>query len=128
MPNRADELLRDTITTVKGIYSDPEWLEWANAWLSGQDRSAVSAERILRRIRRPANREPRQVLSEDTAERGLDELRDLMAKLPAGIAFAVIMAAVAAGATGNPEDTRPAIDAAIRLFKSFEAVKSFRGP
>jgi hypothetical protein len=123
--------LLDMVATTKGIFCDPHWLEWADAWLSGRDRSALSAERILGRIR--ALQDPQDFRdSEDAsapsagaARPRLHELADLLTKLPSGIAFAVTLAA--ADVASNLEDSQAALDAARAMIQSFEYLKRLRG-
>ena len=130
----------DMVETTKGIYFNPDWVEWANAWLSGRDRSAVSAERVLRRIRALQDRQDPQDPQDPQARRdpedatapsagaaghGLHELADLLTKLPSGIAFAVTMAA--ADVASNAEDSEAALDAARAMIQSFEYLRRLRG-
>jgi hypothetical protein len=125
--SRTDEILVDMVETTKAIYFNTHWVEWADAWLTGRDRSAVSAERILRRIR------ALQVHHDDEDSRdasgsadrgGLHELADLLTQLPSGIAFAVTLAA--ADVAGNPADSQAALDAARAMIQSFEYLKRLR--
>ena len=83
--NRADELLVDMVETTKAIYFNTHWVEWADGWISGRDRSAVSAERILRRIRALQGHDDDDSTdaSGGAADRGgLHELADLLTQLP----------------------------------------------
>ena len=132
--SRADELLLDMVATTKGIYFDPHWVEWADAWLSGRDRSAVSAERILRRIRALQDRQdplgpevPDDATdpSAGAARHAVHELADLLTKLPSGIAFAVTLAA--ADVRSSPEDSQAALDAARAMIQSFDYLRRLRG-
>jgi len=121
------------VATTKGIYFNPHWVEWADAWLSGRDRSAVSAERILRRIRDLQDRqdpdlqdpEDATTPSAGAARHALHELADLLTKLPSGIAFAVTLAA--ADVASNPEDSQAALDAARAMIKSFDYLRRLQG-
>jgi hypothetical protein len=123
--SRAHDLVLEMVTTTKGIYYNAQWIEWADAWLSGRDRSAVSAERILRRIRDLQGPECQSDLFEDVARCGLRELGNLVAALPSGIAFAVTLAA--ADVAGNPEDSQAALDAAGAMIRSFEYLRRLHG-
>jgi hypothetical protein len=40
--------LTRAINAARGVFSDPEWVAWADKWLSGEDRSAASALRVQR--------------------------------------------------------------------------------
>ncbi len=113
------------VATTKGIYFNPQWVEWANAWLSGHDRSVVSAERILGRIRDLQRHERQPDLFERAPGCGLRELGDLVARLPGGIAFAVTLAA--ADIAGNPEDSQAALEAAGAMIQSFEFLRRLHG-
>ncbi len=116
------------VETTKAIYFNTHWVEWADAWLSGRDRSALSAERILRRIRALQGHhddEDSTDASGSSADRvGLHELADLLTKLPSGIAFAVTLAA--ADVASNPADSQAALDAARAMIQSFEYLKQLR--
>jgi hypothetical protein len=112
------------VTAPRSIYFDPQWVEWAEAWLSGRDRSAASAERMLRRIRN-LQRPERQSDRFEGVRCGLRELGDLVAKLPSGIALAVTLAA--ADVAGNPENSRAALDAAEAMIRSFQYLKRLHG-
>jgi hypothetical protein len=129
--------LLDMVATTKGIYFNPHWVEWADAWLSGRDRSAISAERILRRIRDlqdrqdpqnpqdPQHPEDATDPSAGAARHALHELADLLTKLPSGIAFAVTLAA--ADVASNPEDSQAALDSARAMIQSFDYLRRLRG-
>jgi hypothetical protein len=119
-----DQLL-EMVATTKSIYFNPQWIEWADAWLSGRDRSAVSAERVLRRIRDLQGPESQPELFPDPPRCGLRELGDLVATLPSGIAFAVTLAA--ADVAGNREDSHTALAAAGAMIRSFEYLKRLHG-
>ncbi len=115
------------VETTKAIYFNTHWVEWADGWLSGRDRSAVSAERILRRIRalQGHNDVEDSTDASGSADRGgLHELADLLTQLPSGIAFAVTLAA--ADVAGNPADSQAALDAARAMIQSFEYLKRLR--
>jgi hypothetical protein len=128
--SRTDEILVDMVETTKAIYFNTHWVEWADAWLTGRDRSAVSAERILRRIRalqvhHDDEADEDSTDSSGSADRGgLHELADLLTQLPSGIAFAVTLAA--ADVAGNPADSQAALDAARAMIQSFEYLKRLR--
>lgn len=124
--SRADELLLGMVETTRSIYFNPHWVEWADAWLSGRDRSVVSAERILRRIRALQEGERQPDSLEDAERSGLRELRDLVATLPTGIAFAVTLAA--ADVAGRSQESQAALDAAGAMIKSYEYLKQLHGP
>ena len=121
----------DMVATTKGIYFNSHWVEWADAWLSGCDRSAVSAERTLRRIRALQDprdpRDPKHAASPSTAaaRHGAHELADLLTKLPSGIAFAVTLAA--SDVATRREDSQAALDAARAMIQSFEYLRRLRG-
>jgi hypothetical protein len=125
--------LLDMVATTKGIYFNPHWVEWADAWLSGRDRSAISVERILRRIRDLQDRqdpdlqdpEDATAPSAGAARHALHELVDLLTKLPSGIAFAVTLAA--ADVASNPEDSQAALDSARAMIQSFDYLRRLRG-
>jgi hypothetical protein len=117
--------LLDMVATTKHIYCNPHWVAWADAWLSGRDRSAISAERILRRIRALADPEDSQDPEAGAARPRLHELADLLTKLPSGIAFAVTLAA--ADVASNPEDSQAALGAARAMIQSFEYLRRLRG-
>jgi hypothetical protein len=108
------------VAATRSIYFDPQWVEWADAWLSGGDRSAPSAERMLRRIRN-LQRPERPSDRSEGVRCGLRELGDLVAKLPSGIALAVTLAA--ADVAGNPENSQAALDAAEAMIRSFDYLK-----
>ena len=91
---------------------------WADAWLSGRDRSVVSAERILRRIRALQEGERQPDSLEDAERSGLRELRDLVATLPTGIASAVTSAA--ADVAGRSQESQAALDATGAMIKSYK--------
>ena len=124
--SRADELLVDMVETTKAIYFNAHWVEWADGWTSGRDRSAVSAERILRRIRALQGHDDDSTdASGGAADRGgLHELADLLTQLPSGIAFAVTLAA--ADVASHPADSQAALDAARAMIQSFEYLKRLR--
>jgi hypothetical protein len=124
--SRADELLVDMVETTKAIYFNTHWVEWADGWISGRDRSAVSAERILRRIRALQGHDDDSTdASGGAADRGgLHELADLLTQLPSGIAFAVTLAA--ADVASHPADSQAALDAARAMIQSFEYLKRLR--
>lgn len=124
--NRADELLVDMVETRKAIYFNTHWVEWADGWISGRDRSAVSAERILRRIRALQGHDDDSTdASGGAADRGgLHELADLLTQLPSGVAFAVTLAA--ADVASHPADSQAALDAARAMIQSFEYLKRLR--
>lgn len=117
---RSDNLLLEMVTATRSIYFDPQWVEWSDAWLSGRDRSAASAERVLRRMRNLQRPEARSDRSEGV-QCALRELGNLVAKLPSGIALAVTLAA--ADVAGNPENSQAALDAAEAMIRSFEYLK-----
>ena len=115
------------VETTKAIYFNAHWVEWADGWISGRDRSAVSAERILRRIRALQSHD-----GDDSTDApggaanrgGLHELADLLTQLPSGIAFAVTLAA--ADVASHPADSQAALDAARAMIQSFEYLKRLR--
>ena len=116
------------VETTKAIYFNTHWVEWADGWISGRDRSAVSAERILRRIRALQGHDDDDDSTDASgagADRdGLHELVELLANLPSGIAFAVTLAA--ADVASNPADSQAALDAARAMIQSFEYLKRLR--
>jgi hypothetical protein len=125
--SRTNEILVDMVETTKAIYFNTHWVEWADGWLSGRDRSAVSAERILRRIRALQGHHDDEDSTDasGSADRGgLHELANLLTQLPSGIAFAVTLAA--ADVAGNPADSQAALDAARAMIQSFEYLKRLR--
>jgi hypothetical protein len=82
--SRANERLLDMVATTKAIYANPQWVVWADGWLSGRDRSVVSAERILSRIRALQSQDTRDAEDASAPASGaarprLHQLADLLA-------------------------------------------------
>src|SRR5215467_3058776 len=50
----AEEKVRDTIIEIRKVFTNKKWCKWADAWLSGADRSVESATSIAEDMARRA--------------------------------------------------------------------------
>lgn len=49
--NAIERYITVAIINAREVYTDPEWVFWADNWLSGRDRSYESTDRVHRRVR-----------------------------------------------------------------------------
>ena len=89
----AERKVRETITEIRKVFTNKKWRAWADAWLSGADRSVASAESIAEEMARHT--------SKATAA-GRPPSRAAMLKVPAGNAS--LAAAIVARNAGEEID------------------------
>ena len=89
----AEEKVRETVTEIRKVFTNRKWCKWADAWLSGIDRTAASAESVAKEMaRHPAKATATRRPSSSVA----------MLKLPAG--NAALAAAIVARSAGEEID------------------------
>jgi hypothetical protein len=72
----AEEKVRETIIEIRKVFTNKKWCKWADAWLSGTDRSVESAVSIAEDMAR------RRAPTKTTA--GRPSSRGALLSLPAG--------------------------------------------
>jgi hypothetical protein len=88
-----EEKVRETITEIRKVFTNRKWCNWADAWLSGTDRTAASAESVAKEMaRHPAK----------ATATGRPPSRVAMLKLPAR--NAALAAAIVARSAGEEID------------------------
>jgi hypothetical protein len=50
----AEEKIRESIIEIRKLFTNKKWCRWADAWLSGADRSVASAELVAKEMGRHA--------------------------------------------------------------------------
>jgi hypothetical protein len=85
--SEAEERVREAILEIRKVFTNKKWCKWADAWLSGADRSAESAVSIAEDM---ARRAPTKTTTGRPTSRGA------LLSLPAGNA-ALAAAIVARG-------------------------------
>jgi hypothetical protein len=92
--SEAEQKVRETIIEIRKVFTNKKWCKWADAWLSGADRTVASAESVAKEMARHA---PKATAT------GRPPPRAAMLKSPAGnAAFAAATVARSAGDEIDP--------------------------
>jgi hypothetical protein len=89
----AEEKVRESIIEIRKVFTNKKWCRWADAWLSGADRSVASAELVTKEMGR--------YTSKPTSS-GQPPSPSAMLKSPAG--NAALAAAIVARSAGEEID------------------------
>ena len=89
----AEEKVRETIIEIRKVFTNKKWCKWADAWLSGADRTPASADSVAKEMARHPTK---------ATATGRPPSRAAMLKLSAG--NAALAAAIVARSAGEEID------------------------